>query len=1100
MPKAYELGVLMVHGIGQQKEGGTLASFGEPIAQCVQDRLTRGKVDRELAPEDPRVELRHVTLEGKDETPAHAEVTLRNVGGLRREESGAADAQWLLAEAWWAESFPTPTYAEICRWALQILPWTVIAHFDRRVRRMGFKVVDSATRWQSIRAVFGVVAEATALIAALWLIPLLAGVIVAMLAVGSLPIPKIRDLIGSVQRTLAATVGDSYVFVGQHVAGGAIKSRVRTALGWLSERCERVAIVAHSQGGAVAHEIVRSDPLSQCDYLLTFGSGLRKLTEIRDAVRAPGQRWLWATSCVALGASVTYYYLLQHFEVLSRDIYYWTGIGTATVLILLAMTSMWRRKSGKHTDRKKQWIADQQAYLSRYRLPQPNRVRWLDQYASADPVPNGALLDTYVPEEMRSREVHNQASMLSDHTAYWRNLDDFVARLSFDLLDLANLDVHQLDEDDGTRQYVATIRRRWRVGWLRWSRLVVVGSAVGLLLAWWNRAPGSVGKVLAAFQPLLDDIPVVGSWIAAGPPDRLGSLLGLTTVAVGAVVWLTLQRLAWSAWSHREIKRRYRREPYRFWEPTGLAFTGLLGGVTALAWGSVLLDGRGSTGLWLVGSLPTMLLGLVITDLLRITRFYGSWAALRALGPTHAAADRADARYRTELEIGMARGRAWAAIELGRLCRRDGDSDGARACWKEAVELGSGVGAWLLAQHFEESSPEQAIQAYERGIQLGDPRCPWFLGRLHEKLGDNAEARAAYSRGLELGSPHCAHCLGLLLGETDPEQAESVYRRGIQLGDALSAEFLGLQLVRQARRLRMEGAPEKKYEECLDEAASVLRTAVDRGSGRAAAELAEILRNRGNIAAARQALKDGVKLRDAWAATQLGELQLAEAQYESAAHSFQRAIDLTRDQTLLADSLFGLGRVFERMQQPEAAKRHFERAIAQPNAGRSGREAAMRLARLLEASLESKNRYQTKEKIRATLTRGAELGSIEACLALGPLWEEIGERAKAESAYRRAVELGSAEAPLQLGRLIRNCGTHWEEAREALFLGARGGATEAAQTLFDLIQDRNDVDGAKEMANLPRFLLTQTRWEALGDLLEEAGEEECAASIREEIL
>jgi hypothetical protein len=61
MPRPYNLGVLFVHGIGQQRRGETLIRFGEPLARAVQDRFSSGAAPDILLPGRPgAVELRLV--------------------------------------------------------------------------------------------------------------------------------------------------------------------------------------------------------------------------------------------------------------------------------------------------------------------------------------------------------------------------------------------------------------------------------------------------------------------------------------------------------------------------------------------------------------------------------------------------------------------------------------------------------------------------------------------------------------------------------------------------------------------------------------------------------------------------------------------------------------------------------------------------------------------------------------------------------------------------------------------------------------------------------------------------------------------------------
>lgn len=113
-----------------------------------------------------------------------------------------------------------------------------------------------------------------------------------------------HKLAANAQRLLAATVGDSYVFMHQSITRATICARVRRRLEWLSTRCNRIAVVAHSQGAAVTHRVLRDRVTAPCDLLITFGSGLSKLTEIERGALRHAQGWMiGAIALAALAAA-----------------------------------------------------------------------------------------------------------------------------------------------------------------------------------------------------------------------------------------------------------------------------------------------------------------------------------------------------------------------------------------------------------------------------------------------------------------------------------------------------------------------------------------------------------------------------------------------------------------------------------------------------------------------------------------------------------------------------------------------------------------------------------------------------------------------------
>lgn len=256
--KDYDVDVLLVHGIGRSRPGDTLVRFGEAIANWIDDWSSDKGQPKSPAPSRAfrNVRVGEVRFRGQPEdpaAPAHAEVNLANVIKLSPAASGPS--KWLLAESWWAETFSTPRYADIASWALAVLPRTVIAHFERRLRRTGFLTRhDTYSLWQWIIRGLHWSLNLFWLVVALFMVPVAVLLILGLLIVGVLPIPAVRAFVAKIQRGLATTIGDSFVLLGSPFASSAIVSKVRRDLTWLAERCEHIAVFAHSQGAAIASQ------------------------------------------------------------------------------------------------------------------------------------------------------------------------------------------------------------------------------------------------------------------------------------------------------------------------------------------------------------------------------------------------------------------------------------------------------------------------------------------------------------------------------------------------------------------------------------------------------------------------------------------------------------------------------------------------------------------------------------------------------------------------------------------------------------------------------------------------------------------------------
>ena len=181
-------------------------------------------------------------------------------------------------------------------------------------------------------------------------------------------------------------------------------------------------------------------------------------------------------------------------------------------------------------------------------------MRWVDCFASADPVSNGRLLDGRLVEE-ESKEVCNQSSILNDHTSYWANRDEFVTLLiqqltQPELRSEAGLPpAPDLALDGRSLDWIGR-RRRWRVG------ILSAISGVGIL-----------SVLLAVYQEFQDWWTFLAYWAFQILPQGSRWLGGASEAANGVTVpWPALGFLAlvlvpylitrwrWQVWNGSEMR------------------------------------------------------------------------------------------------------------------------------------------------------------------------------------------------------------------------------------------------------------------------------------------------------------------------------------------------------------------------------------------------------------------------------------------------------------------------------------------------------------------------------------------------------------------
>lgn len=516
--KQFDLGFLFVHGIGTQQRGQTLVEFATPLVRWLELRCSAASAnatpsdikqaralqrlgwDRPSRTTEPRfdptsvtptvfrVEVREAqsTSAADGIAPANATISL-----LAADTSGRTTAeQWLMAESWWAASFGAARFGDLARWGLGVLPWIVGSHCAAQVKRR-FRMplppvgLDTLTSYSS--GVWGRASAVGGLVLGVVVSAVLQPLLVVFLLLSAVPIPALRKALLGLQLRIAAILGDCYVLLARPLEAASIVGQVRRDLAWLAARCSEVVIVAHSQGGAVAHLALRTDCPSELRLLFTFGSGLRKLEEARE-LESRG-------SSFAFSAVVT----------------------SIAGLLLLAMVAIWFGAYLEGAPQRPASIAAALAiigltgavcafgirdHLTGIRLPGLMRWiahvsrqgwRWRDCYASGDPVPNGAVLRR---ARGVSREVCNRRSMLADHTSYWANLDEFVSTLYEEVADARrNRDengrdiLSRLRLSADARRAIAR-RRRWRASIGRTIQWTALAGLVGVSMVTWPALSG----------------------------------------------------------------------------------------------------------------------------------------------------------------------------------------------------------------------------------------------------------------------------------------------------------------------------------------------------------------------------------------------------------------------------------------------------------------------------------------------------------------------------------------------------------------------------------------------------------------------------------
>jgi hypothetical protein len=526
----YDLGVLFVHGIGNQALGSTLTGFGTPVVESLRARAKRAGA---------KAELGATVLTATSDEPASSELTI---------SSGHDQRRWLLAESWWAQSFPTAQFRDVAKWSLLIVPWTIGTHFAKRLSRAGGRTQFG-----------GRLAAGAALVGALLLSPVLLAILATLLLLGTIPWPPLQSALAKIQLAIASSIGDSFMLVTRPLEAAAIRSRVRRDLDWMLRKCAKVAVVAHSQGGAIACQVLSAAESSTAGLLITFGSGLRKLEELDDARRRGG---LLQGAMLSAAGLFLAGLMLSAAPQVAYQVYRGSASPASLVTLLALVAAGIVIGIAGLQDFIHATEPTSLAFIT-VRLAARD-VQWEDVYSSADPVPNGTLHDDgRTPPD--STEVVNFGSGLRDHTSYWLNRDEFVALigeklLAFDgarILEPTSADVVQFLG----RQRAIRVAVRQTLGWA--TALCAGGLFVRYSSDWLSVAAWGSHRALAWIGNLVGYVPPAVTTPDAAVWRRSVGWLA----AVLAASWVT--RALWALWNNAAMEDA-ERGVYRVREPLGV--------------------------------------------------------------------------------------------------------------------------------------------------------------------------------------------------------------------------------------------------------------------------------------------------------------------------------------------------------------------------------------------------------------------------------------------------------------------------------------------------------------------------------------------------
>ena len=525
-PDPNKVGIVLIHGIGEQKPAETFLDWTRPVVALLADWRREHEFDV-----DP---VRRSQYAFNDASLPFLELEIPAIGEHAKQT-------WIVTEAWWATQLRPPslgTVTAFLRHGLARIAQGIRAGYDDRedawvaivnqeltaVRAPGGigwplegspdeqrgeaamieRTLAGADRWAWIRTLDSMQKWLTGLLLAP---TVLVGTLLLLLYAPfrAIPFKPLRDLavFRQADNYLVRWIGELPVLLGDPVQAANVRARAAEAIEGLEQQgCGRIVIVAHS-GGAIVSFTMLLDPIyldMKVAKLITIGQGLGLAWHLVDRVQ-----------------------LLDRGNRLGGDL-----AGTRPEL------------------------------------------EWYDYWASYDPAPGGPLTHPRgLPLPVTSRPITNRMSIFEDHGSYWQNDEGFLIALVRHIDKVGGRsepEPHSRFFPDGGHRAVLIERRRQRVGVLAlWRWLAVVAGLIPIVAGTLFAPPlggiVGVGRTIAEFWGTVPAHEVVSSpidWLAGivrGPVwlgDAGAWFLGVTLVVVFFLLVGLIGVRWWNSWDVRE--------------------------------------------------------------------------------------------------------------------------------------------------------------------------------------------------------------------------------------------------------------------------------------------------------------------------------------------------------------------------------------------------------------------------------------------------------------------------------------------------------------------------------------------------------------------
>jgi hypothetical protein len=290
------IGVVFVHGVGEQKQSSTIREQGGPLLDWIWGWHNARDLpaDKVLQPEWAKLSYGEPLV-----GPARFSIHLPEFNRPAYPWETPGDkhwdgATWVLAEGWWATRLEAPSMVTMLTWSVRILGRFWVGLWNEAIRRthdrLGHHAAGGAALgefWERIGNVLLVGAEIPLAIISYPLVVLL-------LIIAQIPIDQLQKfiLLTLIRPLLVDRVGDFWIYLHDYPGAMHIRRGVEAAIDALADgpdHCTELVVIAHSQGAVVAFDALTSGGIKNIGLIrrfITVGGALNKAWSLEEGVKA----------------------------------------------------------------------------------------------------------------------------------------------------------------------------------------------------------------------------------------------------------------------------------------------------------------------------------------------------------------------------------------------------------------------------------------------------------------------------------------------------------------------------------------------------------------------------------------------------------------------------------------------------------------------------------------------------------------------------------------------------------------------------------------------------------------------------------------------